>query len=439
MQERATKSFSCQANLSHTSMESIDQSMTTMAKPVERANFNHLVMDIAWFAIALASTSRFLQFYAIRLGADSMAVSLMTSIPSLVLVLSVGASAWWRSRYHESTKAVMWPSMIFRFVYLLPAFAPFFPLEWRVLWLILGASLPAIGQGVSSSIFLVMMRETVPSERIAPLLSRRNFALNIMLILGLLGFGFLLENVVYPLNYQIMFVIAFGFAMLSQWHLGQLHAIVPPNKPKPQSIRPILELFKTRPFQSIAYATLISHIGFFAVIGVIPVFLTNELGASESYIKNFGIVELLSGAGAMFMLEFLFKRFGTRTTMSIGLIVTAFASLAIALAPNLNFALIGAALTGAGWNVANVAILRFYTERTAANDINASTGFHQVAFTAVGLGPLIGGGLASFGLPLVSVLLIGALLRLVVGILIHFGLSIFAVPRVEPLSNLGGD
>lgn len=413
--------------------------MTTMAQPVERANFNHLVMDIAWFAIALAATSRFLQFYAIRMGADSMAVSLMTSIPSLILVLSVGASAWWRSRYHDSTKAVLWPSIIFRFVYLLPAFAPFFPLEWRVIWLILGASLPAIGQGVSSSIFLVMMRETVASERIAPLLSRRNFALNIMLILGLLGFGFLLENVVYPLNYQIMFVLAFGFSMLSQWHIGQLHTIVPPNKPKKAKGRPIIELFKTRPFQSVAWATLISHIGFFAVIGVIPVFLTNNLGASESYIKNFGIVELLSGAGAMFVLEPMFKRFGTRGTMSIGLIITAFASLAIAIAPNLNFALLGAALTGAGWNLANVAILRFYTERTAANDINASTAFHQVAFIAVAIGPLIGGTLASLGLPLVPVLLIGAALRLVVGILIHFGLAIFGVQRIEPLPNSGGD
>lgn len=408
-----------------------------MAKPVERANFNHLVMDIAWFAIALASTSRFLQFFAIHMGADSMAVSLMTSIPSLVLVISVATSAWWRSRYHDSTKAVWWPSILFRFVYLLPAFAPMFPLEWRVLWLILGASLPAIGQGVSSSIFLVMMRETVPSERIAPLLSRRNFALNIMLILGLLGFGFLLEHVVYPLNYQIMFGIAFGFSMLSQWHIGQLHTIVPPNKPKRQSLRPLIEIFKSRPFQSVAYATLISHIAYFAVIGVIPVFLSEHLGASESYIKNFGIVELLAGAGAMFVLEPLLKRFGARGTMAFGLAITAFASLAIALAPNLNLALIGAALTGAGWNIASVAILRFYTERTVGDDINASTAFHQVIFIAVFFGPLLGGTLASMGLPLATVLLLGAVLRLIVGVLIHFGLSIFGVSKVTPLAGAG--
>jgi MFS family permease len=413
--------------------------MTTMAKPIERANFNHLVMDIAWFAIALASTSRFLQFYAIRMGADSMAVSLMTSIPSLILVISVSASAWWRSRYRESTKAVWWPSVIFRFVYILPALAPFFPLEWRVLWLILGASLPAIGQGVSSSIFLVMMRETIPSERIAPLLSRRNFALNIMLLFGVVGFGLLLEYVVYPLNYQIMFVIAFGFSMLSQWHIGQLNSIVPPHKPKPQSVRPIIELFKTRPFQSVAWATLISHIGYFAVIGVIPVFLNKQLGASEQYMAQYGGVELMAGAAAMFFLETLFKRFGARGTMSIGLIITAFASIALAFAPNLNVALISAALTGAGWNLASVAVLRFFTERTASDDINASTAFHQVAFIAVGIAPLIGGILASLGMSLGLILVLSAILRLIVGVLIQFGLRIFGVHRVEPLPSIGGD
>jgi hypothetical protein len=49
---------------------------------------------------------------------------------------------------------------------------------------------------------------------------------------------------------------------------------------------------------------------------------------------------------------------------------------------------------------------------------------------------LLGGALASAGLPLVTILLLSAALRLIVGILIHFGLSIFGVPRVEPLVEL---
>ena len=36
----------------------------------ERANFHHLVMEVAWFGLALATTSRFLSVFAIRLGRD---------------------------------------------------------------------------------------------------------------------------------------------------------------------------------------------------------------------------------------------------------------------------------------------------------------------------------------------------------------------------------
>ena len=37
----------------------------------ERTNFNHWVIDIAWFGLAFAATNRFLSVFAIRLGASS--------------------------------------------------------------------------------------------------------------------------------------------------------------------------------------------------------------------------------------------------------------------------------------------------------------------------------------------------------------------------------
>ncbi|MEO1289032.1 MAG: hypothetical protein AAFV93_14810, partial [Chloroflexota bacterium] len=180
-----------------------------------RANYQHLIWDIGWFGIALAATSRFMQFYAIRMGADAFELNLLTALPAIVLVFSTAMSAWWRSYFTNSVKAVQIPSFVFRLVFLLPAFAPFFPLEWRVLWLILSAAIPAMMQGMSNAIFVVMMRETISDDRIASLLARRQFVLNVMVLLGVLGFGVLLESLLFPLNYQVMFVIAFGFALLS--------------------------------------------------------------------------------------------------------------------------------------------------------------------------------------------------------------------------------
>ncbi len=101
--------------------------MTTYSTPLERSNYQHLVLDIGWFAIALAATSRFMQFYAIRMGADAVALGLMTALPAIILVFSTSLSAWWRSHFNDSVRAIMLPSLGFRFIFLLPAFAPFFP------------------------------------------------------------------------------------------------------------------------------------------------------------------------------------------------------------------------------------------------------------------------------------------------------------------------
>lgn len=406
--------------------------MTSFATSIERTNYNHLVLDIGWFAIALASTSRFLQFYAIRMGADAFELGLMAALPAIILVFSTSLSAWWRSHFADSVHAVWLPSMGYRLIFLLPAFAPFFPIQWRVLWLILSAIVPALSQGMANAIFVVMMRETVSHEQLPSLLAKRQFALNIMLLLGVMGFGFLLEVLPFPLNYQVMFVLAFLFALASQWHLSRLNPIVPPNKPKNREKVDLKKLLSDEGFQSVAYTTLLSFVGFFSIFAIIPLFLERQLGADEGYIALYGISELLAGAGITLLLEPILKRLGSRTTISLSMCVTGIAALIIALAPTLEIALIGAALTGIGWNANNVATLRFFTERTSANDMGAAIAYHEIIFLAMFLGPMFGGLLAGFGLPLASVVLIGAVMRVSAGLLAQYGLRIFGKAKVRP-------
>ncbi|MGB7337716.1 MAG: MFS transporter [Phototrophicaceae bacterium] len=402
----------------------------------ERSNYHHLVLDIGWFAIALAATSRFMQFYAIRMGADAIALNLLTALPAIVLVFSTSLSIWWRSRYEDSVHALSLPSLGYRFIFLLPAFAPFFPIEWRVLWLILSAVLPALVQGMANTIFLVVMRETVSHEQIPSLLARRQFALNIMLLIGVFGFGFLLETLPFPINYQVMFVCAFIFGLVSQWHLTRLQSIVPPHKTKRVEKGAFKRLLKTDEFQSVVLVTMLSYVGYFSVFAVLPLFLERQLGADEGYVALFGVFELIAGAGITLLLDPILRRLGSRTTIAISMFITALAAVAIALAPTLNMALIGALLTGIGWNANNVGIFRFFTERTSANDMSASTIFHQIIFLAMFIGPMLGNVIAMTGISLSGILLIGAILRVLAAIFTHFGLRLFGKRVVRPIAHV---
>lgn len=397
--------------------------MRTFASRTEQANYHHLVMDIAWFGLAMASTTRFMQFYALRMGASPMDLGWLTALPAALLVFATALSHWWRNRYSDSAHAVWLPSIGFRFVFLLPAFAPFFPEDMRITWIIIAATLPALAQGISSTIFMVLMRESITPEQLTPLFTRRALAMNITITLGAIVFGLLLELLPFPTNYQVMFLLAFGFAMVSQWHVGRINVIVPKTTAKSKlTWQSFSRLLRDSRFQSVIFVTLLSHVAYFSVFAVVPLRLERDLGATEGFMAAFGIVELMAGAFMTMFLSRMVQRLGNRAVVALAMVGTATGSLVIAMAPSMWVALIGAALTGASWTAVGIGVLGFFAEKTESGDISAVILFHQVIFVSMFIGPLMGSSMANAGVSIVLVLLGGTVLRLVGGALIQIGL-----------------
>lgn len=409
--------------------------MTNFSSPVERQNYHHLVMDVAWFGLAFSAYVRFLQVFAIRLGADAMDLGWLAALPAIVVMFGTSLSLWWRKRYSTSIQAVWVPSLGFRLIFILPLFTLLVPEQWRMVYLIASVLLPSVTQGIASTIFMVMMRESVSETSLTPLLARRQLAMNSMLMLSSLGFGMLLEHIAYPLNYALMFILAFLFSIVSQWHLGKIQPLnFDPEPIKNKVTRPMSAMLKDTRFQSVALITLASHIAFFSLTSVIPLHLERNLGASEGFFGQFGVVELLSAALVTFSVHRVVQRIGNRGAIVLGLIGTALAAVVIALAPTLWVTLIGAALTGASWSMTGVAVLGFFAERTDVDDFQATSGFHQVIFAAQFIGPLLGSFAASspyFSLSLV--LIAGAVLRLLMAVVAHFGMALFTGRRIAPV------
>ncbi|MBZ0302201.1 MAG: hypothetical protein K8J31_20800, partial [Anaerolineae bacterium] len=186
---------------------------------IERANFHYLVKEVTWFGLALAATSRFLSVFAIRSGATAAELGWITALPYIVLLGSTTLSTRWRSKFPDSIKAIFWPSLGFRFVFLFPALTPLFPAYLQPAWLIVSAALAAMPQGISSTLFVTMLKEAIPEDRISSLVSRRNVGMNITLGIAALCFGFWLELAPFPLNYQVMFLTAFALALIAQLDL----------------------------------------------------------------------------------------------------------------------------------------------------------------------------------------------------------------------------
>ena len=368
-------------------------------------------MDISWFGLALATTSRFLSIYAIHIDATPMEVAWITSLPSIVYLFTSMLGGWWRSHYPNSVKALFWPALGFRMSFFMLAFAPFLPLEWQPYWLIFAVTLPAIPQGIAGVVFLVMMREAVEPAHVAKLVGRRSIALNIAIAIGAVLSGFWLENVPFPVNYQVMFLVAFLATLVSFYHCNRVQTFVPMPLPQSQSLS---KVWRSPRLWNVAFTITIPYVAFFALVPIVPFFLVDVRGATEGFIAFYGLMELGGGAFASALVGRLLDRFGDRRLASYGMIGTAIAAVMIAVAPSNGITLLASAMMGGSWALASVAL--FSVMSNAAPDDQAmdySTVYQQTIGLASFIGPILGSALAQGGVNLVTLLLLGAAIRMV--------------------------
>ena len=397
----------------------------------DRANFNHLVGDIAWFGLALAATTRFLSVYAIRLGASAVDLGWISALPALIVVITSSLGAWWTRRFKTSERSLFLPGLGMRFLFLLPALAPFLPLRWQPLWLILAVSIPAFPQGIASVSFFVMFRDAIHPSSMIRLLSHRQLALNLCLGGAALVFGVWLEKAPFPLNYQVMFLLAFAFSLISLIHCISVQT---PPLVVTQSETPLVRKRGTNPwrssgFQRVAVVSVVIQIAFTILVPVLPLYLVDRMGADEGFMAVFALIELAAGAVASVLAPRIRERIGTRPMIAFMIAGTALNAIIIAFAPNLYVALFAAIFSGACWTAgAGVGLFQFFVENTPADEMPAySTAYSQINGLAVFAGPMLGSLLASSGMSLVLVILFGAVLRLIAAPLVDTSL-VFGQP-----------
>lgn len=400
---------------------------------VTKANFRNYVIEIVWFGVAMAATSRFLSVYAIRVGATALELGWMTSLPYIVLLISTLLTNWWRSKFSNTMTSYHGPSVGFRLVFLLPALTPFFPLSLQPLWLIASITIPALPQGVSSTIFVSMMREAVPSDQQTPLASKRMMWMSIMTGVGALIFGVWLKTVPFPINYQIMFMLAFVLALMSHWYVTKVQLPQRVVEPTVQAARPSdISPLRVPNFQRMILVIVIAHIGYFALLPVIPLHLVKNLHADEASMAVFGIAELIGASLVCLFTDRIIAQIGNRKTIALFVMATAMASMMMAATQSTVIVLLASAITGAGWTAAAVAMFGYYVESTegvAPSDMTRfTTVYHQMAYIAAFVGPMIGSNLANAGVSLVVVMLIGTLLRMAAGVVILNADALFIVP-----------
>ena len=264
-----------------------------------RANFLHLYLDIAWFGILSGSAINFLNIYATRIGATGFQIGLIGAMPAVVtLFLAIPTGRWLQTQ--NTARAMFWSSVFYRIGFLAFIFLPLMSSDAGQVWAIIAITflmaIPLTPLGVG---FNALFAEAVPLEYRAHVAAIRNVMLAITYMITSLISGYILENVDFPLGYQIVFGMGALGAAMSSFHLYFIRPLKvdsfsdqPKPMPSPITLRPYarnlstslrLDVWNTH-FRNVLLALFAFHLTQYIAIPIFPLYNVRVLDLSDDHI-----------------------------------------------------------------------------------------------------------------------------------------------------------
>jgi len=188
-----------------------------------RWNLRHLYLDIFWFGILAGTTLAFLAVFAARIGASSIQIGLLSAGPAVVsLLFTLPAGRWLEGK--PLIRSTYLSAFVQRSGYLVLVAIPWLFVQPQLqIWVIIGLTLVMSLSGTLVAIaFNALYAEVVPVEWRGKVVGWRNALVAISVTLTTLLSGYLLDQISFPLNYQIVFLIGACGALLSSYHLSRI-------------------------------------------------------------------------------------------------------------------------------------------------------------------------------------------------------------------------
>lgn len=411
-------------------------------------NARQLYLDILWYGILAGSAQAFLAVYAARIGATGLQIGLLTAGPAVVsLLVSLPAARALEGR--SLLRAAFVSSVWFRLGYIPLVFLPVLFAAHIQTWvlpaLIVLMSAPGTVLAIS---FNAMFADVVPPEDRAMVVGRRNALLAVSMMTTSLVSGWLLDAIVFPLNYQIVFALGLVGAGMSSYYLARLR---PTDGSPPARVgRPLFDMarpgtlgfgdvirmgaglrFLTRgsgghllradllrgPFGLFMFVLFVFYTVQFAPVPVMPLVLVRALNLSDSAISVGNA--LFHGATLLvsMRLHWLSARFSHQRLLAFSALLYGLYPLLIGLAGNATLYWVASIVGGAVWGVAAGALVTRLMERVPAGDRPAHMALHSLALNFGVLAGSLLGPLLGDALGLREAMLVTAGLRLAAGVL----------------------
>jgi MFS family permease len=396
--------------------------------PIEyRSNFLHLYLDIGWFGVLSGSAINFLNIYAIRIGATGLQIGLIGAMSAVVsLFLAIPAGRWLQTQH--TGRAIFWTSVFYRLGFLPLIFLPsLFPEQtqvWAIIIMTFLMAIPLTPLGVG---FNALFAEAVPDEYRAHVAGIRNIVLSIAFMGTSLLSGYLLDQVAFPIGYQIVFGIGFFGAAMSSLHIffiRPLQTNTPSDLSQPQaaSIKPgasplRLDIWQTR-FRNILLGLFAYHLAQYLALPVFPLYNVHILKLNDNHIGIGTAIFYLTVLLGSTQLHRLVHRLGNKKVTGLGVAGMASYPFILAFSHQVWQYYAVSFLGGFVWALAGGAFANYMLEHIPPHDRPSHLAWYNIILNAAVLIGSLGGPVIADIMGLSSALILFAVLRLFSGIFI---------------------
>lgn len=251
-------------------------------------------MQIDAIGVGLANAaSPFLPVFLTHLQASTFQVGLLSSMPAFTGLLLAIPLGRFLQRQENIVKWFSLARLIVVASYALTGLVSFFiPKEILVNSILLIWALATIPQTLVSITFSVVMNAVAGPDRRFELMSRRWSTMGLTTTLAVLAIGQMLDRVIFPLNYQLMFIGLSIGGLISYYYSS--HIVLPPAMPPPlqygRDIRKQIAEMKQlvineKPFLNFMFKRLLVMSGIQLSAPLIPIYLVRVVKASDRWIS----------------------------------------------------------------------------------------------------------------------------------------------------------
>lgn len=296
----------------------------------------NMVNGLAW-TVGFNMVMPFVGIYAIKLGANDFEVSLLNSLPALMVVLGVIPVTIIINRLKDVHKFAYVLLYIARTFYFLLALVPFLHKSFEpiVLVSLVGImNLPAMAVGICWQTF---MSDLIPPEYRSKVFADRNFWTTVLGTVVVLVTGWLLDRMAFPKSYQTIYTVAFIFGLIESYYFSKFHVIRVNNDIANHGCisYAFKDMLKSKKFILFNVSSFLFYFVWMMAWPIFTVYKVNSLHANNAWMSIFTIVSSLGSIISFYKWADIAEKKGNGYSVGLSAILISFIPLMWIKASNL--------------------------------------------------------------------------------------------------------